>query len=539
VLCLIGFVCAFLFIAPSLPFNTLITTDDYEIYQDVGTIYVRSVASNTNVYSGTSANSAFSAAFGYVANGGDITVRIGTYTGTSTFEMENVNNVNLVFEEGAILTIANSVNDAVLRVGHSNGNSFTNLHVDGNKANQKTPLPYESINGVTTAYSDDNVFVDCFFTNCKRSGIETFDSERIAVKNSLMTYNGWNGITIGGGSIDCEVLNNEVAHSSDVGISTYGQNTIVSGNYVHDIDTMDGSPRWAGAEVYNNSHWGIGLEDGTSLHVTNNVVENCDGIGICLGAGSAALADFNTVTNCGIGISTGNSGYNTITQNTVTNWHFDSRYGISSAIAIVYGTDNTVSFNTLTANSVTEAKSIILYSTNRAFILNNTITTSKAIISWNSAGVKLTTTSDSVVMGNAIQAVNGIMINSASTNNVVYQNDLTNCVAPIEDLGVGTLFTDPQIAIPSPSSTPTPSSSPVPTPTLPSTSATPSPTTTPFNPESTPTPSPTSSSEILNVIQNLAHSVTTNDFLLFAFFGLWSVALLIVVIKIPRRRKHR
>jgi hypothetical protein len=295
------------------------------------------------------------------------------------------------------------------------------------------------------AYSDDNTFDGGFFTNCKRSGIESFDSERMTIKNSLFTYNGWNGITVGGGSIDCNVLDNEVAHSSDVGISTYGDSTIISGNYVHDCDTMDGSPIVGGAVQLNNSHWGIGLEAGVNLHVTKNVVENCAGIGICLGAGSDALADFNTITNCGVGISTGNTGYNTITQNTIINWHNDERFGISSGIVVVYGTDNTVSFNTLSCDSATEAKSIVLDNTNYAFVLNNTITTDTSIQPWNSAGVQVSSTSNSIVLGNIIQARNGVVIGSDSSNNNVYQNDLTNCVTQIDDSGTGTTFTNPYI----------------------------------------------------------------------------------------------
>ncbi|MDR0493526.1 MAG: hypothetical protein LBH74_07825, partial [Nitrososphaerota archaeon] len=62
----------------------------YVIYQEQAVCYLQDVSSGVVVSAG-SANSVFSAAFSYLSGGGNLTVRRGTYVGTSSFLMDRCN----------------------------------------------------------------------------------------------------------------------------------------------------------------------------------------------------------------------------------------------------------------------------------------------------------------------------------------------------------------------------------------------------------------------------------------------------------------
>jgi hypothetical protein len=398
----------------------------YVIYQSAGTNYIQNVSTGMNVYSSSSVASTFSAAFGYVSSGGTITVRAATYTATAQIRMTNCNNVKLVFEKGAILTISNNVNAAVLLVSNSNNCNFTNLDIDGNGASQDT-----SSSGIVFYLVNNSVINNATITNCRRDGFEVFDdvggqqSNNDGIINSTITFCGWNGITLEGAPNQSHgqyAINNDIAYCGDVGISIYAEASIITGNYVHDMNGTSGS---------NNARWGIAVEDNGHSLIANNTLDDCL-IGVCLSVGSSSLVINNNITNCDSGIFATDLGYNIITQNNVTNWGTTYSFGI----ALYYGQNNIASFNRLISNS---GVAIFCHSSTSNAIFNNAITTNIAASSY---GVLTETkTNTTIIKGNNIQAKTGITISDATcNNNKITQNTLGNCTTAITNSGTGTII---------------------------------------------------------------------------------------------------
>jgi parallel beta-helix repeat protein len=422
-----------------VPDSDSIANSNYVLFQNSTQNIVYNVSSSSNVYNSSNPVSAFSTACSYVDSGGNLTISNGTYTGASSFEMNYRDNIYLRGEGEVTLTINNWVNDTVLLLDHSNGCNITNINIDGNKANQKVPSPYETINGITFAYSDFNIIDNCFLNNSKRSGIESFDSENMTIQNSLFTYNGWNGITVGGGSVNCSVINNDVSHSSDVGISVYGTYTTVRDNYVHDCDTMDGSPIAAGSEILNNSHWGIGTEDdGTGTYLYNNTVLNCRAIGIVLGgSGTGCTVEANNITRSAIGIGIDNAGLDIVKNNLVNEWFYAETpfyYGRSAGIYLIASPNTNITGNILFSTNTTEAIGILTENQLQSIITDNVITSSTSVLAWNGIALKITNSNSTVFARNILQATSGFRLSSACVSDTFYENDFTNCTNSVWDV---------------------------------------------------------------------------------------------------------
>ena len=174
------------------------------------------------------------------------------------------------------------------------------------------------------------------------------------MRNSIIHDIGWNGFTTYQyaseviNKIFC--INSEVYRCGDAGLDTQSQNTIFTGNYVHDIcpnSPLNGISQPRGSV---DSYWGIAWENsgygncggtggGTYAICANNVLSNCYNTGIIVSAEGTishmflfqgirrlivimvlavitgnrnscnnCKVEFNTLNNCLVGIGIGKGG---------------------------------------------------------------------------------------------------------------------------------------------------------------------------------------------------------------------------------------
>lgn len=405
-----------------LPSYTISKSGSNYLVSDSGTTYA-------------TANLAFTHAFGLVTSGGTITVQAATYTATgSSIKMEHCANIALIFEDNAILTIANSLNVPVLAVNYCSNVTITGIDINGNAAGQTTAA---SLPDGIVVYASNNVLITkAYITNCFRDGfasyLENAGEQPVGITSSLITKCGWNGITLSANG--SYAINNEVAYCSDVGITTYFYGYQILNNYVHDMNGTTNT----------QAHWAISVEGNGYGIIKNNTIVN-NGYGIVVetdtGSGVAAaqsnLIINNTITNCDSGIGSMGAGYDTIIQNTITGWST----GYSFGIAEYYGTNNIVAFNTLSSSSTDASLGTPIYSynTTAGIIENNTVTTALAA---SVIGVYLQLTNTTLIAGNNIQAAYGISISGASNynNRIASSNTLANCSTAYVNTGTSTLI---------------------------------------------------------------------------------------------------
>jgi parallel beta-helix repeat protein len=410
--------------------NPLESNANYIISEESSTVFVYNVTSGSDVYSSSNVELAFETAFGYLANGQKLVVQPATYTSTTShIDMTSCTNATVVFESGAIMTIANGLDVTVLELVDCINCTVINAQINGNGLNQNTPWLTD---GILFYNCGGCLVVNATITNIYRDGFAT--NEDVSghlpngIINSTITFCGWNGITLGGGGLDtigAYAINNTVAYCSDVGITSYGIASVIRNNTVHDMNGTTNT----------QAHYGIAVEENGNNIIENNTCYNC-GNGVNLGAGGGNTFRYNNFSNCDSGIFVSDAGNNVITQNTVTNWGETYSFGI----ALYWGYNNSVSFNTLTSDKTGQANSFYVYNSSRNIISNNTITT---LTTASSYGAYLeVNASNNVIEFNNIQAATGINIHGATcVNNTIWQNTLTNCTTNVRDTGTNTRYT--------------------------------------------------------------------------------------------------
>ncbi len=246
-----------------------------------------------------------------LTQGGSIYFTAGTYTITQTITVSK-NNAQLIFQAGAKLVAANGLNAQVIQVSSDNI-LIQNPEIDGNSANQALGNYY--VNGIQMTGTNSRVDGANIY-NCRRFGLYVGGGYNNGITNSVLTGNGWNGITLGsgGGETGLYAINNEVSHSGDVGISAYAVGSLIQNNYVHDIDGSLGAV---------NSHWGIASEGGYGYNkITGNTIANTNyGISAAPGTGPSNTITNNTITNAAEGAIQIHTNSNTINGNTISNWN--------------------------------------------------------------------------------------------------------------------------------------------------------------------------------------------------------------------------
>jgi hypothetical protein len=425
-------------------------------------------STGSTVYSGTSVDTAWDDAFTYVASGGNITVDPGTYIGTlqhpstgiygglygdcySGFIAAYLNNVNINFQSGAILTIVNNMGAySVWSFWYCNNVLITGATINGNAANEPVG---QTTDGILVYDCNNTVVTHSTLYNCRNYGWSDGSNYQDVVTPCGITdctvydcY--WNGICFDDTRISGDyAIGNTIYNCSDVGISCYGGTSVtILDNYIYNINGTDG---WAGAGT--GSHYGIALEGGYQCLVENNTIINCPSNGICDGDDVANPYDNliigNHISGSAQGINVWTSGYDVITQNTITGW---SASGGNDAILVMgyesYLSPNIIiSYNTIGSptGSAGTAYGIVDNGASNCSICDNTMTipTSDTYV----YGIYLATFENvganyNLIEGNNAQAHYGIYIaDSGCTDNKINGNTLTNCTTQITNDGTGTI----------------------------------------------------------------------------------------------------
>jgi len=439
----------------TISYSRLIGNSNYDYTMVANSTAYYIIAKNGSfAYSNANPKTAFTQLGSYVNNGGSayINCSITTTLSYRSITLDNINDAIFAFDPTSMITMGYGVGNtgvltAALFVTNCNNVTFVKPNINGNAVTQ----------GGTGSHSDgilivdsNNVVVDgAYITGARMFGFVIISNSAgygaNGIINSLITYSGWNGIQLGTGGPDnfttgAYAINNEVSHASDVGISTYDYNSQIIGNYVHDIDGSTGGGF--------NAHWGIAVEAGKYNMMANNTVTNC-AVGITISPDRVNPTNTfpqsntirnNTIANCSTGITSGGAsssekaGNNVITQNRISNWG-TGYSGI--AIAIWYGINETISYNTVTDNRADAGYAITVRVSDDCKVQNNSVNTPKT--SAYSLGVALDVATNTVVEHNTIQAALGINIASTVYYTIVTGNTI-DAVIPIADHGVGTII---------------------------------------------------------------------------------------------------
>jgi hypothetical protein len=322
------------------------------------------------LYQGTSSSQVFNyllGSSGTASNGNTVYVEAGAYSVAGTWNVYKAN-IALTFQSGAVLTAVNNFNNIILAL-HANGVTVSGVTINGNGANQSPAanayVTGSNFNDGIDIFNDDCLIEYSTIYNCRCYGILSAygsTADNVGVMNCKVYNCGANGISVSCGTAtgtNFYIINNEVYGCGDVGIDSYGYDTIITGNYVHDIGStapMDG---------YNNAAWGIGIEmgggtgSGKYLLIAGNTVNNCAGDGgsgggiVTVGSGSLnnIIIAGNTIDNGGwAAIQLGSSSNDFIEYNTITN----TRSGLSGG-----GSNNVIYGNTGISNNTSTPPSIV------------------------------------------------------------------------------------------------------------------------------------------------------------------------------------
>ena len=353
------------------------------------------------VFQSTNSSKVFSNVVGNCSVGSSIDVESGVYAVNTMWLVNGINNITVNFENGAKLVAGNNLNTAVLVLYNSDNCIIDGVEIDGN-ANQQIEGSGFTWNGLFM--EADGIFVsgnndrvqNAVVYNCRMVGVDIFaitgTVNNSGVTNSLIYDCGWNGINAGGSwytSFNCYAINNEVYGCGDVGINSNGNNGLIQGNYVHDMNGTTGD---------GNTHSGILNEGGNYTVITLNTVRN------------AAIA---------IGIAGQNypcppANYGTVSYNEITN--------CTSSGVVVFGGANSGP----NAYGTWAVGNIVAY---------NTIS---HLIGASTHGITLIATSNNTVIGNivsyctwsgfyGVSAHNNTIILNSFFDNTVHGMDLTNC----------------------------------------------------------------------------------------------------------------
>jgi hypothetical protein len=393
------------------------------------------------LYQSPSSTQVFEDITGNCSVGSSIYVESGTYIVNSPWWVTSPNSITMVFQSGAELYAGNGLDSPVIMLQGVNNWNINGVTIDGNAANQEVNTYWSSSPvGIYLGGSNDVVNQATIF-DVRVAGIVIGNfgtTTNCGVENSLIYNCGWNGFTDSQATdLNDFFNNNEVYGCSDVGVSSYATGTLITGNYVHD---MNGN---TGAE---NSEYGIAVEGGGNDIIEHNTIVSCNGIigvqgiGIAIGTGATVegnLVEYNDVSNCNDGINSYLSSGDVITNNLVSGWATGWAFGIIPQDC----SNEIISFNTLSSSSTSTSLGSPIYvrADLNCSISDNTITTQLAT---DDTGITVISGSSyNLIGGNNIQAEIGIAISdSTCLNNIISGNTLGSCTTAISDYGTGTII---------------------------------------------------------------------------------------------------
>ncbi len=319
------------------PTPTATPTGTYSYTMDTsGSNYQILNSANTPIYTSTSSSTAFNyllGTTGKATSDNTICIKSGAYTVDATWNI-NINSVTVTFQPGAVLTAINNLNTKIMWI-YGNFVTVTGATINGNGLNQlpsaKTMLTGSNFNDGITYSGNNDIIYNCTVYNVRCFGIIAA-YEEAGNNNGVIdctVYNcGANGISDDPTSTNDYFINNVVYGCSDVAVDAQGENTTMTGNYVHDCSSTS-CPMYG----YGNSYWGIAVEAGANDLIANNTIINV-GNGIEL----AECSTSNGATNC------------IISGNILTNCQLNDYDGV-----ITLHNDPASSYNTIEFNSITTA----------------------------------------------------------------------------------------------------------------------------------------------------------------------------------------
>jgi parallel beta-helix repeat protein len=231
------------------------------------------------------------------------------------------------------------MNVAAILLNNANNWLIQNPTINGNAANQV--ISGLGPNGIEMTMSSNCCVDGAYIYNCRQFGFyPQYNVVRCGIANSKITNCGWNGILLGGGGggeNELYAINNEVAYSGDVGISSYSNSSTIQNNYVHDINGTTGGG--------GNSHMGIASESGGNDTISNNTVVSCD-FGITISTGSLNTISGNTVqaTNLEAVTLDTSSSSNLVEGNIISQWDMSNTWHYA---VLIRGSNNIISDNVM------------------------------------------------------------------------------------------------------------------------------------------------------------------------------------------------
>jgi hypothetical protein len=368
--------------------QTLPTTQYSYIISVSGSNYqILNGATRALLYQSTSSSTAFNyllGSSGVASSGSTVYVEAGAYSVAGTWNVHKAN-IALTFQSGAVLTAVNNFNNIILAV-RANGVTVSGVTINGNGLNQ-SPAANEYVTGANDnngiiVFNDDCLIKDSTVYNCRSYGIlSAYNAvaDNFGVMNCKVYDCGANAISASCGTAtgtNAYFINNEVWGCGDVGIDSYGWDTVITGNYVHDIGSS--APMWG----YNNAGWGIACEmgggtgGGKYILIAGNTVDNCAGDSgsgggiVTVGGGSISniIIAGNTIDYGGwAAIQLGTSSNDFIIFNTVTHTA-TGRYGGGSN-NVIHGNVG-ITNNTSTPPSIVAIK-VTSFPTGAGFVTAN------------------------------------------------------------------------------------------------------------------------------------------------------------------------
>lgn len=373
--------------------------------------------------------------------GGSILFNAGTYNLNGSITGINKDDITLVFETGATLFVANGMNAPAILLSYVNNWLIQNPTIDGNKANQV--LDDNDLSGIQITFSSNCRVDGANIYNVGRFGFYAAGagSVNVGIINSKITNCDWNGITLGGGDFGETELyahNNEVAHSSDVGIACLTYGCIVTYNNVHD---MDGT-------LNTKANWGIAVEIGGNCKLFENIISRCRyGIVCSANPGNIVsgenLLESNHIFDSRDGAILLEAPSNTVKNNEIIEWDILDQW--TPAIWCL-SDDNKIFGNILRCTHPHGSGIVVLGANNRVGDVTekpNIITTSstgnnQAILI--ESGAVGTIIENNRIIGGALSG--GIHILPGAIGTIIRSNDFSKCtnIYKIWDEGTGTLY---------------------------------------------------------------------------------------------------
>lgn len=252
------------------------------IFDKSGSNYEIKYGNGTSLYNNTNSATSWNhllGSGGIASTSDSIHVLSGAYAVPSSWNIY-IASVQVTFDSGAIMTLANGVNTQPMMAIHANGVIIYGGVFDGNAANQ-TPAAHTLItanywtgetNGILI-YGSNCLIEYATVHDCRCCGIVAMSpsGDSLGVMNCTVYNIGANGIMAGWTDTNlCYFINNKVSYCGDVGIDSYGWDTKIVGNIIWETDYYD-IPYYGAV----NSGWGISVEGtggstGNYLLIANN-----------------------------------------------------------------------------------------------------------------------------------------------------------------------------------------------------------------------------------------------------------------------------